>query len=79
VAQRDHPTAARSPQLLTADGSFTDQGQLRNKIHAIRPVRNPAYCPRLLAGQSLLLVTGYGPYAGAFFTRRTKCLGVGRS
>ena len=39
------------------------RGQLTNKIHAIRPRPNADYCRRLLGGQSLLVVTGYGPYA----------------
>ena len=36
-------------------------GQLQNLIHAISTTR-PDYCTQLLAGQSLLLVTGHGAF-----------------
>ncbi len=55
----------------------TNRGQLRNRIHAVSPDR-PDYCPQLLAGQSLLVVSpGYLAYADAMFTRNHRCLGVG--
>lgn len=59
------------------NGGKTPAGQLANRRHSIDPT-GAAYCERLLAGQSLLVVNGYASYAGAFFTRNVRCLGVGR-
>lgn len=56
----------------------TKAGQLRgNKIHSVSP-RRADYCARLLAGQALLVVNGYGAYAAAHFTRNKICDGIGR-
>lgn len=51
-------------------------GQLANVRHEIDRLR-PDYGARLLAGQAILDVSGYGPYAGAFYTRGVVCPGVG--
>jgi hypothetical protein len=59
-----------TPQNIAAGG-----GQLTNQIHSISRL-NPAYCPRLLAGQTILSFNDYGAYARAYFTRGTPCPGV---
>ncbi|EHN11289.1 hypothetical protein PAI11_18330 [Patulibacter medicamentivorans] len=63
--------------LIAHWGHGREGGQLLgNKIHSIRPER-PEYCTRLLRGQSLLVLFGYGRYASAHFTRTKRCIGVG--
>lgn len=63
--------------LIAHWGHGREGGQLLgNKIHSIRPER-PEYCTRLLRGQTLLVLHGYGRYASAHFTRSKRCTGVG--
>jgi len=50
-------------------------GQLQNTIQAISSLR-PDYCARLLLGQTILDLNGYGRDTVAFFTRGRHCLAL---